>query len=113
MLGIGGRPWEESDSITAGAIEPKAITQQGLELLRRNLNFAIGEGAMTGNRIDDWEQTALQYGYATRDRPPDVLITDLAADLAELRQALSECRSSSTLRRLTRLTAQMAGLVML
>lgn len=84
-----------------------------VEGLRRELSDTITEGAMTSAGLDDWEQTVLRYGRATRDRPAGVLLVDLTMDLAELKRAFGRYRSASALRRLTRMTAQMAGLMCL
>jgi hypothetical protein len=70
-------------------------------------------GAVTEVSLDDWEQTVLRHGAATRDRPAPLLLGDLLADLAELRQALDSCRLATSARRLTRVMAQMSGLVFL
>ncbi len=84
-----------------------------LELLRRSLNETITETAMIPASLDDWEQMVFQHGQATRHRAPILLLGDLSADLEELHGALSRCRSPSALRRLTRVTVQMAGLMCL
>ncbi|WP_328468803.1 hypothetical protein OHA21_00085 [Actinoplanes sp. NBC_00393] len=63
--------------------------------------------------LDDWEETVFRYGRATRDRPAEVLLYDLSTDLAELGRAVHRHRSASALRRLTRVTAQMSGLMCL
>jgi tetratricopeptide (TPR) repeat protein len=84
-----------------------------VEGLRRELSDAITEGAMTSAGLDDWEQTVLRYGRATRDRPAGVLLVDLTMDLVELKRAFGRYRSASAVRRLTRVTAQMAGLMCL
>lgn len=84
-----------------------------LETLRRGLNETISERTITPASLDDWEQTVFRYGQATRNRAPIVLLGDLSADLAHLQEALERCRSASALRRLTRTTAQMAGLMCL
>jgi tetratricopeptide (TPR) repeat protein len=84
-----------------------------VEALRQGLNDTLGAGAMSEATLEDWERTVVRYGRATRDRPAGVLLADLAADLAELRQALTRCRSASGLRTLTRVAAHMAGLMCL
>jgi hypothetical protein len=63
--------------------------------------------------LDDWERTAVRYAHATRFRSPGALLLDLTTDFAELRRVLALRQSSSGLRRLTRVTAQMAGLMSL
>jgi transcriptional regulator with XRE-family HTH domain/uncharacterized protein YukE len=84
-----------------------------IEQLRHNLTDILSGSAMTGARLDDLEQTVLRHGQAARDRPPALVFSDLGADLAELQPALAQCRTSSALRRLTRVTAQFAGLMCL
>lgn len=84
-----------------------------LELLRREMNDALSRDAMAEASIDDWERTAIVYARATRDRPVVVLLADIGRDLAELRLILGQHRSASAMRRLTRVTAQMSGLMSL
>src|SRR5262245_46647150 len=84
-----------------------------LELLRQSLSDAISNGGTNEASLIDWEQVVLDHGRATRDRSPVVMLSDLTADLVELRRAIERCRSSSTLRRLAQATAQMAGLMCL
>jgi len=85
----------------------------GIELLRQEMNSVLGEGAMAEGSLGDWERTAIRYARATRDRPAGVLVSDIARDLAELNLALNQHRSASAMRRLTRVTAQMSGLMCL
>lgn len=77
------------------------------------MNKAVADNTITVASLDDWEETAFQHGQTTRDRAPSALLKDLSADLVGLHGALARCRSSSALRRLTRVTAQMAGLMCL
>ena len=83
------------------------------ELLRQRLNDALTRGALGEASLDDWEQTVLRYGRATRDRPAGLLLADLTVDLAELQRVLEGCRTATALRRLTRVIAQMSGLMLL
>jgi tetratricopeptide (TPR) repeat protein len=85
----------------------------GIELLRQEMNSVLGEGAMADGSLDDWERTAIRYARATRDRPAGILLSDIARDLAELNLALNQHRSASAMRRLTRVMAQMSGLMCL
>jgi hypothetical protein len=87
--------------------------QYGIERLRRGLNEALTDGTMADASLDDWERAVVRYGRLSRDRPAIVLLDDLATDLDELRRALARHRSASALRRLTRVAAQMAGLMCL
>ncbi|MCA1706544.1 MAG: helix-turn-helix domain-containing protein [Actinobacteria bacterium] len=84
-----------------------------LDALRRNLNDAMTESHVTGNSLDDWEQTVAEHGRASRDRAPAITLADLSADLIELHQELRHCRSLTARRRLTRTAAQMTGLMCL
>lgn len=84
-----------------------------IELLRQEMNDVLSHGAMAEATLDDWERTAIRYARATRDRPPVVLLGNIGRDLAELKLILSEHRSASALRRLTRVTAQLSGLMCL
>jgi hypothetical protein len=83
------------------------------EILRRSLHDAISGSGISESSVSDWEQTVLAHGRATRDRPSEFMLADLTSDLADLRQALDKCRSSTLLRRLARVSAQMAGLMCL
>lgn len=85
----------------------------GVEELRQELHEALSEGMMAEAGLDDWERLIIRYGRATRDRPATVLLEDLSADLTELKRAIQRHRSASALRRLTRVTAHMAGLMCL
>lgn len=91
--------------------EPTDLTH--VERLRHHLTDALSGSAMTGASLDDWEHTVLRHGQVARDRPPGPVLSDLGSDLAELQPALAQCRTSSALRRLTRVTAQFAGLMCL
>jgi tetratricopeptide (TPR) repeat protein len=84
-----------------------------VEILRQELHDALSEGTVAEASLDDWDRLVLRYGRATRDRPANVLLDDLGADLTELKRTMERHRSASALRRLTRVAAQMSGLVCL
>lgn len=127
LLGLATRPWESvawpadnRDTESASVVRSLTLTgvagavdMQQLETLRRSLHRTLSEGAVTPTSLDDWEQTVLQYGASTRDQAPGLMIYDLANDLEELSRALSSCRTSGALQRLTRVTAHMMGLMVL
>lgn len=85
----------------------------GIDRLRRGLTEALTSRSVSPSALDDWEQAVLRRGEATRDRPASLLLVDLASDLAEVGVVLAQCRASSALRRMTRVTAQLAGLMCL
>jgi hypothetical protein len=89
------------------------LDKQQIDMLRRVMNQAIGDTVAGQASIADWDQTVLSHGRATRDRPSSLMLSDLATDLAELSHALTACRSSAARRDLTRVVAQMAGLMCL
>ena len=102
-----------ASTMTTVAAPTGPVDRHVIESLRQGLSDAITEGAMTEAGLDDWEQTMLRYGKATRDRPAGLLLAHLTIDLAELKRAFLRYRSASALRRLTRVTAQMSGLMCL
>ena len=77
------------------------------------MNDTLSRGAITHTTLDDWERTAIRYARATRDRPASILIADLARDLQELNDMLAHPLPSSAQRRLTRVAAQLTGLMCL
>ncbi|MFV2019367.1 helix-turn-helix domain-containing protein [Micromonospora sp. LOL_023] len=81
--------------------------------LRRSLNELLSSGSMTSVGLDEWEQVVAGHGRATRDRPTAVLLAEFVADLGELREVIGRHPSASTLRRVTRMAAQMSGLMCL
>lgn len=85
----------------------------GLELARVHLTAVLAEGAMSPESLEAWEQASLLHGEATRyELPQDVLVV-LGADLAELDKTLRQCRAAGSVRRLTRVAAQLSGLACL
>ena len=95
-----------ADDVDAGATSP-------LEQLRRDLDEVLAGNAVGGPTLEAWEATALRHGLASRDYEPADLLLELADDLEELRGLLSACHTASALRRLTRVVAQLSGLVVL
>jgi hypothetical protein len=86
---------------------------QDAEDLRRDVIEAVSATAMSEASVEDWDQTVLEYGRATRYRPATVLLGDLVDDFRELPALLLRHHSASAQLRLTRVTAEMAGLVFL
>ncbi len=84
-----------------------------LEQQRRRLHSAVSTGAANSADLDDWEETVLRHGYATRSQPAVDLLNDLEADCADLERALAGRHNSRAVRRLTVVSAQMAGLMFL
>jgi transcriptional regulator with XRE-family HTH domain len=84
-----------------------------LEQLRRALDDTFNGGAMPASTLDDWEATVVRYGAVSRDQPAGLLIKDLGDDLLELQRLMGKPRPVSAARRLTRVTAQMCGLLCL
>lgn len=127
MLGLARRPWEQvalpAFTPDAGVASPtiagsagdatSLIDMRQLETLRLSLHRHLSEGAMSIASLDDWDQTIAEYGAATRDKPPILMIYDLANDLDQLNNAMAHCRTASALTRLTRVAAQITGLLVL
>jgi tetratricopeptide (TPR) repeat protein len=91
---------------------PAAVLRH-VEQLRRNLHDAVSTESVSGAGLDEWELTVDTHGQATRFRPAGQMLAELASDFVELQRLLERRHSASALRRLTRATAQMAGLMFL
>lgn len=100
-------------SIVSGTLIVPASQDHGVEHLRRRLHDLFAGGEVSGASVDDWELIVARYGLATKDRPATLLLGDLAADIAELERIMAQCRSLSALRRLTRVAANLSGLMCL
>jgi hypothetical protein len=97
-----------------GVREPNpASTLDHLANLRRSVDQIVSQNGMTDATLDAWEETAHRLGTDTRHRPNDLLLQELAGDFAELRLHLARHQPLSSLRRLTLVAAQMAGLISL
>jgi len=101
------------DTTQVAGLSVEYVAYQQAEALRHELVEVVDQAAMAEASLDDWEQTAWQYGLATRYRPAAALLVDLTADFRELRRALASRRALLVPRRLMRVTAQMAGLMSL
>jgi transcriptional regulator with XRE-family HTH domain len=113
---VAGQESDMTAAQTEGSMNPSSSAGEVLvrvELLRRAVNDTVGAGSIPQARLDDWEQVALRHGRATRYRPAGMLLVELTADCAELQRLLNLRQPSSSLRRLTRVMAQMAGLMSL
>jgi hypothetical protein len=84
-----------------------------IEVLRQAIHDSISGGSVTAASVDDWELTVARHGQATRYRPAVSQLVELMADFTELQRLLARQHVSSASRRLTRATAQMAGLMFL
>ncbi|WP_051451492.1 helix-turn-helix domain-containing protein [Actinospica robiniae] len=92
------------------AIEPAA---GHFEQLRRSLVGSVSDGALSNMVIDDFEQMVVRYGLLSRDHPAGLLLEDLTADLAQVQSLIERPRALSTAFALTRLAANMCGLICL
>lgn len=104
------RPMLDRRAVLRGAAAV-ALGLHDAEALRRQLTDAVDHAAMSDASLDDWEHTVQQYGLAARYRPAASLLTDLTADFAELCRLLEYRRAILVPNRLTRIMAQMAGLM--
>jgi tetratricopeptide (TPR) repeat protein len=90
-----------------------ASQDREVEQLRGRLQELLTGGDVSGASADDWELIVARYGVATKDRPAMALLGALTADIDELERAMTKCRALSALRRLTRVAANLSGLVCL
>src|SRR5262249_61916945 len=84
-----------------------------LEELRRSLTEALEAGTLSDSGLDDWEQTILAYGRATRYTVPGRLLHGLLSDFGDLETQLKARQPAPLQRRPARLTAQFPGMVSL
>jgi transcriptional regulator with XRE-family HTH domain len=84
-----------------------------LELLRQGVTDRVAGAALGACSVEEWELTAVEHARATRFRSAASQLSDLANDITELQRMLKLRHSASTLRRMTRVAAQMAGLMSL
>jgi len=109
LLGV-DRPVLDRRVVLRGAAAA-ALVLHDAETLRRQLTEAVDHAAMSDASLDDWERAVQRYGLATRYRPAASLLADLTADFAELCRVLERRRAILVPNRLTRIVAQMAGLM--
>lgn len=90
-----------------------ALAADRLEQLRRGLVASVADGALSVTAIEDLEETVVRYGVLARDRPAPLLLADLTADIAEVYALMDRPRPLSSALALTRVVANMCGLVCL
>jgi transcriptional regulator with XRE-family HTH domain len=81
--------------------------------LRRLIDERVGSSSIGASGLDRWQEIVELHAAATRHRPPFVLARELADDLLELRRLLSLPQRATMVTEITRLTAQMAGMMSL
>lgn len=84
-----------------------------VERLRRSVSDLVASTSTPPASLDDWEQTVLRHGRATRDHPADRMLAEVAADVAEVYRLMELRQSVTSMRRLVRVAAQLAGLMSL
>jgi tetratricopeptide (TPR) repeat protein len=85
---------------------------QQIELLRQEMSDMF-HGAISEASLEEWERIAIRYAKGTCDRAAGVLLGDISQDLGELGRLIRNQRAESTVLRLTRISAQMSGLMCL
>lgn len=91
----------------------ETVTDRRRDELRRRLDDMLSSGAMSTAAVESWEETVQRYAIAAREQPPARVAANLEDDLQELLAGLGRYRPVATLRRLTRVAAQMSGLMCL
>lgn len=87
--------------------------QDPVEALRHSLHASMSDGAISVSVLDELDEAVVRFGNSSRDRVPTVLLADLTCELRQVWQLLSRARTASSTRRLTRITAELSGLVSL
>jgi tetratricopeptide (TPR) repeat protein len=106
------RPSNSEEAAYEHPSTPAAVLRH-VEQLRRSLHDAVSTESASGASLDEWELTVQAHGQATRFRPAGQMLAELTSDFVELQRLLERRHSASAMRRLTRATAQMAGLMFL
>ena len=101
------------DQIPRRPAEFAALVTDTAEHRRQELHDVLTGGLVSTAALDDWEQTVWRYGVGAKDQLPPQLLADLFTDVGDLQLLMQACRSASALRRLTRVAAQLAGLICL
>ncbi|MBR7832468.1 hypothetical protein KDL01_04320 [Actinospica durhamensis] len=110
---VTGRPYASLGFTDRAPSVGSALAVGRLDQLRRALAASVSDGALSSIAIDDLEQTVVRYGLLSRDRPAPLLLADLTADLAEVYALMDRPRPLSSTYALTRVAANMCGLVCL
>jgi transcriptional regulator with XRE-family HTH domain len=109
QLGFGASGSREID---LGGVTVQDATNR-LEALRSELSDVISGSSVGSSSLDTWDESVFHLGLTARNLPPEIFVADLASDIADLRATINRSRSASTMRRLTRVAAQMSGLMCL
>jgi tetratricopeptide (TPR) repeat protein len=116
---VWGEPWEvlvgpPSKTTRAVSMPLEASTTAcGIEELRQAVHESISTRCITHTELDDWDLIVARHGRATRYVPAPTMQAELATDLQTLLAATTGTQTASSLRRTTRLIAQLAGLMFL
>jgi tetratricopeptide (TPR) repeat protein len=101
------------ESVARPSVFPVILPDlQRIESVRQEMSNIL-QDSMSEANLEEWERIAIRYARATRDRPAGVLLGDISQDLAELSRLIRNQRTEATVRRLTRISAQMSGLMCL
>ncbi|WP_322763396.1 hypothetical protein [Frankia sp. Cr2] len=113
LPGSSGPPPSGLTKVVPAEPAPRSDPLDSLDHLRQSAIDNLTSGALSGAALDDWEHTVYVHGRATRYLPPILHLVDLASDFADVMQVLSRRQPATATRRLTRVTAQLAGLISL
>lgn len=79
--------------------------------IRQGLSDVLATIQASELNADDWDHLVDRIGRDTRRRPPGALASELLSNLEDVRKFYSRATSGHTLRRLSRIAAQMSGLM--
>jgi tetratricopeptide (TPR) repeat protein len=106
-------PADMTEAIRSPLAVPAILPDlQQIELLRQEMSDVF-QGAISEASLEDWERIAVRYARATRHRAAGILLGDISQDLTDLCRLIRNQRTESVARRLTRVSAQMSGLMCL
>jgi tetratricopeptide (TPR) repeat protein len=76
--------------------------------VRRDMDDILSD-TMSNTRLDQWERSAAEYGYAYQITPPSQLLGESVLDFVEVQQLLQRRQPSDHRLRLCRVAAQLAA----
>ncbi len=104
---------DPSPASRAAGVGEVPVGLAAAEKVRLRVESALGDSDVAPESLDEWEGIVAQHARATRYRPPAALFAELLVDADDAQQLLYRRHTAHSLRRATRITAQMAGLLSL
>jgi tetratricopeptide (TPR) repeat protein len=83
---------------------------RAIQGVRRDMDKTLAASTTSASMLDQWEESADEYGFAFRYRPPTQLLCDIALAISEVQHLCSYRQPLSTQKRLYHIAARLAGI---